>query len=252
MGNEKLAIRAKAGDKQALLDLWETVRRVCFRIAGRYGNMLSRAGLDSGDIEQELFLAYHAALIAFDPTGEYKFTTFLTYHVKNGLRAVLGIRRGSRELPPAPLSLDDPLGETEDSDTRGSLVPDPDAAQAFEDAESRVWCEQLRDALDACIDELETKQAKAVRGAYFEGLTAEETGKLLNVSASRAAQLKKAGLRKLRQGKSLKRLRAFRDEIISTQAYHATGFNAWKSGGSVEERIVIRLDELESNLEPKT
>ncbi len=87
-----------------------------------------------------------------------------------------------------PLSLDDPLGDTEDSDTRGSLVPDPDAAQAFEDAESRVWNEQLHDALDVCIDALETKQAEAVRSAYFEGLTAEETGKLLNVSISRAAR----------------------------------------------------------------
>ncbi len=28
--------------------------------------------------------------------------------------------------------------------------------------------------------------------------------------------------------------------------YHATGFRAWKSGGSVEERAVLRLEELEN------
>ncbi len=251
MSNEQLAELAKGGDSDALMTLWAAVRRVCFRIAGRYGNMLIRAGLDTDDIAQELFLAFYAALTAFDPEGGYRFVTYLTYHVKNALRAVLGIRRGSRELPPVPVSLDSPLGDDEEC-TMSDLFPDSRAAQAFADAESRVWCEQLHSALDQCIDTLEEKQAKAVRGAYFEGLTAEETGKLLNVSTSRAAQLKKAGLRKLRQGKSLKRLRAFRDEIISTQAYHATGFNAWKSGGSVEERSVIRLDELESNLEPKT
>ncbi len=100
---------------------------------------------------------------------------------------------------------------------------------------------------------LEVGQAEAVRGTYYEGLTAEETGKRLGVSASKATQLKQSGLRQLRRGKNLKRLKAFRDEIISVQAYHATGFNAWRYGGSsVEERIMIRLDELESNLEPKT
>jgi len=245
MSNEQLAIKAKGGDNDALMVLWESVRRVCFRIAGRYGNMLSRAGLDTDDVAQELFLAYHAALTAFDPEGGYRFTTYLTYHVKNALRTVLGIRRGSRELPPVPLSLDEPLGETEDSDVRGSLIPDPDAEQAFEDAESLVWCKQLHSALEQCVNTLEEKQAKAVRGTYFDNLTATEVGERLGVSTARAAQLKQAGLRKLRQGKNLKRLRVFRDEIISTQAYHATGFNAWKSGGSVEERIVIRLDELE-------
>ncbi len=72
MGNEELATRAKAGDAAALLELWESVRRLCFRIASRYGNMLSRAGFDIEDVAQELFLAYHAALMAFDPSGEYK------------------------------------------------------------------------------------------------------------------------------------------------------------------------------------
>ncbi len=255
MSNEELAVAAKAGDADALITLWESVRRVCFRIAGQYGDMLSRAGLDTDDIAQELFLAYHAALTAFDPEGVYRFTTYLTYHVKNGLMTVLGIRRGNRELPPDPLSLDEPLGETEDSDTRGSLVPDPDATQAFADAEDRVWCEQLHDALEQCLDTLEEKQAKAVRGTYFDNLTVTEVGQRLGVSTSRAAQLKQAGLRKLRQGKSLRRLREFRDEI-DAGIYHGTSLSAWRYGGSsVEEQTILRLEELEnptSNFEPKT
>ncbi len=71
MTNEELAVAAKAGDADALITLWESVRRVCFRIAGRYGNMLSRAGLDTDDVAQELFLAYHTALTAYDPEGGY-------------------------------------------------------------------------------------------------------------------------------------------------------------------------------------
>ncbi len=250
MTNEELAERAKAGDAAALMELWESVRRVCFRIAGRYGDMLSRAGPDTDDVAQELFLAYHAALTE----GGYRFTTYLTYHVKNALRAVLGIRRGSRELPPVPVSLDCPLGDETDN-TMGDLVPDPEATQAFTDAESRVWCEQLHDALDQCLDDLEEKQAEAVRGTYYKGLTAAEVGECLGISASQATQLKQSGLRKLRHGENLRRLKQYRDEIASG-IYRGTGFAAWKYGGSsVEERAVLRLEELEnpaSTFEPKT
>ncbi len=72
MSNEELVTRAKGGDSDALMALWTAVRRLCFQIARRYRDMLTRAGLDAGDVEQELFLAYHAALMAFDPSGEYK------------------------------------------------------------------------------------------------------------------------------------------------------------------------------------
>ncbi len=209
MDNEKLAAAAKTGDNEALMELWQSVRRVCFRIAGRYGSLPFRAGLDDDDLTQELFLAYYAALMAFDPESGYRFTTFLTYHTQNAIRSVLGIRCKSRKLPPAPLPLDVPLGETEDSDTRGSLVPDPDAEKAFEDAENNVWCKQLHNALEQCLDTLETEQAKVIRGIYYMGLTAAEAGKRVGVNASQATQLKQSGLRKLRQGKNFKRLRGF-------------------------------------------
>ncbi len=244
MDNEKLAAAAKTGDDGALMELWESVRRLCFRIAGRYGNMLFRAGLDTEDVSQELFLAFYAALTAFDPSSEYKFTTFLTYHVKNALRAALDIRDG-KKLPPVPVSLDEPLGDEEEC-TRGELVPDPAAALAFEATESRIWNERLHDVLEQCLATLEAKQAEAIRGTYYKGLTAEETGKRLGESASQVTRLKQSGLRKLRQGKNIKRLKEFREEI-DAGIYHATGFSAWKFGGSVEERAVMRLEELENS-----
>ncbi len=67
MGNEQLAERAKAGDTAALMELWKSVQRLCFRIVGRYESLLFRARLDNDDLTQELFLAYYAALMAFDP-----------------------------------------------------------------------------------------------------------------------------------------------------------------------------------------
>ncbi len=231
MTNEELAVAAKAGDADALITLWESVRRVCFRIASRYGNMLFQAGLDTDDVAQELFLAYHAALMAFAPSGKYKFTTFLTYHVKNGLRAVLGIRRGSRKLPPVPLSLDDPLGETEDSDTRGSLIHDPDAEQAFADAEDNVWCEQLHDTLYQCLDSIDEQPAAIIRGRFFDGLTREALAKQAGISAAHAQQLERKGMRQLRQGANVRRLKQYREEF-NAGLCHGTSLSAWRYGGS--------------------
>ncbi len=251
MDNEKLAAAAKAGDNEALIELWESVRRLCFRIAGRYGTMLTRAGLGTGDIEQELFLAYHAALTAFDPSGEYKFTTYLTRPVMNALRAALGIR-SSRELPPVPLSLNEPLGDEEEC-TRGDLLPDSRATEAFEATENSVWNEQLRDALEQCLDSIDERTAAIIRGRFLNGYTREALANQAGISPTRAQQLERKGMRQLRQGKNLSRLKAFRDEIISTRAYHGTGLSAWRfSGSSVEERIVLRLEELENSTQLKT
>ncbi len=249
MSNEELAARAKTGDNDALMALWEAVRRLCFQIARRYKNMLGWAGYTDEDIEQTLFLAFYAALDAFDPSDGNKFTSYLQYPIMSTLRAVLNIRDG-KQLPPAPVSLDCPLDDDE-SCTRGDLLPDSRAEQAFEDAESRVWSEQLHSALEKCLDSIDEQTAAIIRSRFFDGLTREALAKQSGISTARAQQLERKGMRQLRQGKNLRRLKAFRDEIISTQAYHATGFNAWKSGGSVEERILLRLEELESNPEPE-
>lgn len=50
-------------------------------------------------------------------------------------------------------------------------------------------------------------------------------------------------LRALRSGKNLHRLRQYREDIMSTHAYRATGIGAWKYGGSSQERIVELLEQ---------
>ncbi|MDO4270395.1 MAG: hypothetical protein Q4C72_05635 [Eubacteriales bacterium] len=72
-------------------------------------------------------------------------------------------------------------------------------------AEERLCTEQLHAALEQCLDTPEQK-----------------------------------GLRKLRHPQNARRLEPYREQIITTHAYHGTGFSAWKYGGSVEERIIER------------
>ncbi len=105
----------------------------------------------------------------------HRFTTFLRYHIQNAIRSVLGIRCKSRKLPPAPLSLNEQLGDDEDG-TWGELVPDPDAERAFEDVEIGIWNEQFHDALEQCLVMLEAQQVKTIRGIFYEGLQQQKLG----------------------------------------------------------------------------
>lgn len=238
MSNEELAVLARQGDQQAVSDLWEAVRRLCFRLARRYASMLARAGYTAEDMEQECFLAFCAALEAFEPERGNKFTSYLPFHVQNAMRAALGIRHGGK-LPPIPLSLDGPLDDAADADTRGELVPDPAAEQAFENAEERLYIGQLHDALEECIAMLEERPAAAIRARYYDGLTLAEAGACLGGNAEYARRMERKGLNGLRRARQL---RQFREQLINEGAYHCTGLSAWRYGGSVQERLVERLE----------
>ena len=95
-----------------------------------------------------------------------------------------------------------------------------------------MYCEQLRHALDTEIAKLSPIQQEAVRSRFYENLTLTQTGERLQVD--RALFLLKRSAR----------LARFRERIIREDAYHGTGWQAWKYGGSVEERILLKLEEL--------
>lgn len=67
MTNEELALRAQAGDLDARNQLWEAVRRMCYKLAHRFFPLCQRAGIERADLEQELFFGFLAALDMFHP-----------------------------------------------------------------------------------------------------------------------------------------------------------------------------------------
>ena len=123
----------------------------------------------------------------------------------------------------------------------GELTPDHAAEQDFENTERRVYCEQLRHALDTEIAKLSPIQQEAVRSRFYENLTLTQTGERLHCNAEYARRQVDRALFLLKRSARLAR---FRERIIREDAYHGTGWQAWKYGGSVEERILLKLEEL--------
>lgn len=248
MNNEELAAQAKAGDKEARFQLWEQnggLLAVLFRNLMARPHMLERmaaAGVTTEDVEQAGFLAIADAVRLYNP-DKGLFSSYLGYTVKAAFYDLLGLhtKRGTHDTLNNCTSLDEPISDEDSTTTRSELVPDTTASTAFQDAEDRLYNEHLHKTLDDLLARLEQPQEAVLKGYYYKGQTLKQLAAAFNVSPSRIHELKNSGLRRLQGYHRI--LSCFRENAINTKAYHGTGFQAWKNGGSVEERVVVWMDE---------
>lgn len=249
MSNEELAVQAKAGSRDALAQLWEQnmgLLTMLFRgLSQKAGARMAAMGVTWEDVEQSYFLAIALAVELYEPERGTLFVSFLSYPVKTVFYDLVGWRTEGQKRDPLGccLSLDDPVTGEDGSETpRSEFVRDPAAGQQFEDEEERIYTEQLHAVLDDCIGTLDERRAALIRYRYYDGLSLAEIADVFGINASRVGQLERDAMRQLRSGKNIQRLKQYREQIISEGAYHGTGWNAWKNGGSVEERTVLKLE----------
>ncbi len=148
MNNEELALSIQAGDAAQCGPLWEQVKGIVIArargYAAAYGDLCAACGVTAEDLEQSGFLAMLDAAEDYDPGRGCKFNTLLSWKLKLQFRAALdgGRRRRARDPLNDCQSLDAPApGREEAGETVGDLLPDP--VPACEDAEERVFQEQL-------------------------------------------------------------------------------------------------------------
>ena len=252
--NAALAALAKTGDSFALGQLWEInkglLRSLFWKWYPAHKTLADAHGLTADDFEQEGFFAVKYAAEHYDP-ARGNFATALGYAAQRQIRNTLCqghtrriIDKEGREtvVSSNPLnycaSLDVPL--TDDTDTTlGDTIADESAG--MEQVEETVYRQQLRAGLDAALDKLTDEEQATIRARFYGNKSLRETGEQLGVTPSRAHTLESSGLRKLRMNPKLMR---YREEYISTHAWHGTGFATWNHSGSVQERTVEGLERL--------
>ena len=258
--NAALAALAAAGNSFALGQLWEVNKGFLHRLFWQWYSknkaVADNAGLTLEDFDQEAFFAVQAAAKAYTPE-KGAFTTLLYYYVQSQInKAVCGEHRRNIttedghvvSVSANPLnecsSLDAHLDETDEgSSTRGEIIEDPAATQAFQTAEDDLYTEELHNALEEALSHLAAKQADVVRRHYFEGQTLKEISQEDGTTLNAARNREQAAFIALGRNPKLQR---WRDEIISTRAWSGTGFGAWNHRGSVEERTVEYLEAWEA------
>ena len=230
--NEALVRRVKAGDRDALAAFYEQNRGLLAillrRLTASPGSRarMAASGVTFEDLEQESYFAIERAATLHDPKRG-AFTTFLPYAMKSMFFTMLGLRTQRQRRDPLPLadSLDRPLSPDEpDGLTFADTVPDSSALQPFAETEERIFIRQLHSALDECLAAIPPHEAATIRARYYDGRTQGD------IAAERGVSVSYVGLEQ------------YREEIISRHAYRGTGFSAWKSGGSAQERILEDLE----------
>lgn len=247
---DDLAAMAAAGDAQALGELWTLhsglLCLLCRKWYNRNRDIATAHGLTLEDLDQEAFFALKYTAEHYVPE-KGAFSTLLSLAFKNHIRHVLcgehvrlvqGANGKPAQVSGNPLnsciSLDEELAGEDDGITRAETVADPTALEAFDRVEDLEYSKQLRTALDDVLATLTATEAQVIRGRYFEGKTLSALAAEMGRSGTRIRTIERAALQKLscKDG----RLQQFRADITG-RVYSGTGFTAWETSGSVEERI---------------
>lgn len=260
--NTMLAQLARQGNRAALAQLWEinrpVIRTMFWRWYSRNQSVAESAGVTLEDFDQEGYFTVKEAAEYHNPE-KGTFLTALQYFVQHRIQKATLQGRGryvvtedgrrvrvSAEPLDRAQSLDEPVPWDDAGEvTRADVTPDPAAAQAFEDAEHDSYRQELRAVLDKALSLLPDRQRNVIAWRFYEGLTLQQAAALDGVTKERIRAIEDAALRALRQNQELRR---FYGEDLLSRAYQGTGFGAWKSGGSVQERLVERQEERERRL----
>lgn len=256
--NAALAALAAAGNSFALGQLWEVnkgfVRRQLWQWYEKNKPVADSAGLSFDDLVQEGYFAVDYAAKHYNEE-QGSFTTYLSYALLKQIRTATcgehtrGVTTDDGRcvaVSANPLnecsSLDVRLDEADEgSSTKGETIGDPAAAQAFQQAEDGVYTEELHTALETAMTQhLTEREADVLRRRYYDGQTLQAIGEELGVRGERVRIIEGKAIRKM---KGLSSIQRWHDDVITTRAWHGTGWNAWNRYGSVEERTAEYWDE---------
>lgn len=201
MSNEELVAKIQAGETTLLHQLWTQVEKFISMQAGKRARQLDGfGGVTSDDLYNSGFLALVEAVKSFDPEEGGSFVSWLALHLKTAFAEAGGYRYSKQACDPLHNagSIYEPISNDTEKLFISDVVPDPCAAQAFEDAEQRIWNEQLHDALVRALSRLPESERTVVESKYYCGRSFREIG-------PRAQQLKDRAFTKLRRMHALQR-----------------------------------------------
>ncbi|MCH5186874.1 MAG: sigma-70 family RNA polymerase sigma factor [Oscillospiraceae bacterium] len=257
MTNEELALEIKSGRAECTGELWQRVEAFVQNCANKfYLAKQERAqglGQTIDDFMQVGFFALLSAVDAYSEDSEYKFLTYLGYHLRNQWRKLLGLHtigaRKQADMQMNAISLDEAVGQNKDGDDLllEDIVEDPDAENSFRAIEDEDEHRQMKENIDIAIGHLDTRQADVIRRHYLESVPLSALAKEFRISGTMTAGLRDRALERLRADQTLAQYK-FKDKKQELIERHSLGFSqgVFKStGASIQELYVIRLERLE-------
>ncbi len=209
----ELAVAIQHGREDLIPALWESVRGFVVLFANRFfiAYDCSKFSVEADDLIQCGYFALLDALRLYDPDGGANFTTYLLYWLRHSWQDAIGRARRQRMEPLNDcLSLDAPIDEKDDSSVRYDLIPDEH--DYIGEADNKIFQEQLHAALEKALAQIDSQDADALRGVYFDCKSLSDLAKDKDISRERIRQRTAHGLRVLRHCKMTKELREYLDD----------------------------------------
>ena len=169
LSDEELIKRAKKGDERAFAHLVKRYESLVYSFAFK----VCRDEEKASETWQDTFINVFRKLHQFD--GRSKFTTWLYSIVTNNCR----MKRRQRKLDQASVSIESSAEPHDDSDHNQSVQTIPSWKDTPLDS---VMDTELRTLLDEAIQQLPYDHRVVFVLRDVEGMSAEETGKILKLS----------------------------------------------------------------------
>ena len=127
-----LAVRARDGSEETLLDLWNAVKGFVKKKAVYYAKNHTAGMTTAEDLVQAGFFAVYDTVQAFDETREKSFLTLLKYFLQKRFAEEAGVRTSRRDVLQYADSTAEALYSNEDSITLEDTLEDAGAAAELE------------------------------------------------------------------------------------------------------------------------
>lgn len=244
--NENLCTAYQNGDHEALCKLWEKNEKLLFimlqRLHEKCKGRAAARGIEFEDLLQSGFIAVESAARAYRHDTGAKFSTYLQYHVRSVFFSMIGFRteREKRDILACAERFETPIPGDNEQLTIGDTIPDKISAEALENVEEHLFFDELSKAICGVMNKLTDQQAEVLRKRFYNKMTVKQIANQKGVSTSEIRRIELNALSKMRRHSH--RLRSFAEELIFDHAYNAVGFNAWKNSGSIQERIIERIE----------
>ena len=206
LSNEELVRLIQQGEKDKMLLLWENLIGLVKWKAKKIVLQNTQfdfefQNVEFDDLYNSGYIALDKAVKTFDIARNIKFTTWFMYCLKSAFAEAGGYKSQKNALNYAK-SLDC-LVKGESSSGNGSQITlletlaDPD--DKITAVDENLHNTDLHEAFEKAFDRINPRQAKVIKMIYYDRLTYDEIGKILNVSCSQAEDIKLRGFSRIRQ-----------------------------------------------------
>ena len=198
--DNELAMAAKKGTDEDLLELWEAVKSFAGWLAHRWLVLFGGAGgVTRDDLLQAAFLGMLAAVRSYQPE-EGPFLPLFRACAERAFSEWSCCRTPKQRRDPLhrALSLDEPISA---DDPGGAVLGDliSSGRDEREEAEDRLFRAEISEAVRAAIGQLPVDQARTISLHFFGGLTMAKVAELTGTSWGTAAGRERRAFSRLRR-----------------------------------------------------